>query len=227
MRLSLEKVSKSYKDGESTTEVLVDVSAQFPESGSVAILGASGVGKSTFLQLIGGLDKPTSGKIFYGETDICSLTKDSLSTFRGKKIGFVFQFHHLLPEFNALENVAMPLRIQDVSAEEANKRANNILDRVGLKHRLNHRPYALSGGEQQRVAIARALVFSPAVVLLDEPTGNLDQKNSDHVKELTLELCKELNNTMIVVTHSRDLASFMDQSFEMQPGGKLINTGNH
>jgi lipoprotein-releasing system ATP-binding protein len=222
MRLSLQNLSRVYQDGDKIIEVIGNLNFEFPNSGIVAVTGESGVGKSTLLQLLGGLDRPTSGNIFFDDTDIGALSGDQLSSFRGKNIGFVFQFHNLLPEFSALENVAMPLIIQGIEFQIAQKCAKELLERVGLGARLEHRPSALSGGEQQRVAIARALVSNPKLILMDEPTGNLDPVNSVNMKSLLVELNRELNNLMIVVTHSLELAASLDRAYRMQPGGQLI-----
>ena len=222
MRLSIKDLKKEYQEGvDSKISIIDGLNFDFPESGVVAIVGGSGVGKSTLLQLLGGLDKPTSGTIEIDRVDITVLKGDALSDFRGQKIGFVFQFHHLLPEFSALENVTMPLAIQGEDERVLKARGEQILDRVGLSHRLHHLPKALSGGEQQRVAIARALITNPALVLLDEPTGNLDITNANAIKNLLLELNREAKNLMIVVTHSPALASAFDAAYEMEPRGRL------
>jgi lipoprotein-releasing system ATP-binding protein len=232
MRLELINLSKSYQDGSELAKsveqkslrelkVIDDVNFLFPEKGLVGIVGSSGVGKSTLLQLLGGLDKPNTGSIFFDDTELSALSGDTLSNFRGSKIGFVFQFHHLLPEFSAVENVAMPLVIAGKSDAAAQKEALLLLDAVGLYDRASHLPRMLSGGEQQRVAIARALSLNPSLILLDEPTGNLDQKNAESVFEILRSMNQRLHNLMIVVTHSMQLASRLDVSFEMQPGGAL------
>jgi lipoprotein-releasing system ATP-binding protein len=222
MQIRIENLGKTYQDAGAELVVLQDLSHTFPEKGRVAILGRSGVGKSTFLHLLGGLERPSEGEIYYGETRLSQLKDDALSEFRGQNVGFIFQFHHLLPEFTALENVLMPLVIQGISHREATEKASRLLDRVGLTKRLTHRPGELSGGEQQRVAIARALVSNPRVILADEPTGNLDFKTAESVKAILFELNEELNNVLIIVTHSRDLAAEMDFVFAMQPGGGLL-----
>jgi lipoprotein-releasing system ATP-binding protein len=222
MILKLEQLCRYYQDGDRVIEVINNVNFTFPEQGMVAISGESGVGKSTLLQLLGGLDRPTKGHIWFNGTDLGALRGDDLSNLRGSQIGFVFQFHHLLPEFSAEENVAMPLIISGLSNDDAIKRAQELLYRVGLSTRLSHRPSALSGGEQQRVAIARALVTNPSLVLLDEPTGNLDHGNAETVKSLLSELNQEQKNLMVVVTHSAELASSLDFHFKMQPGGGFL-----
>lgn len=221
MSLVLKDIEKTYQDGDRQITVIQNLNFTFPTSGLIAISGQSGVGKSTLLQLLGGLDKPTKGSIFIDDTDITKLQGDSLSNLRGQKIGFVFQFHHLLPEFSAVENVAMPLIIAGQEKDIALSKAHNLLVRVGLEDRTQNRPFALSGGEQQRVAVARALIFSPYLVLLDEPTGNLDHSNAENLKQLLFELNRELNNLMIVVTHSTDLANSLDYHFKMNAGGSF------
>ena len=221
MRLSVRSLSKSYRDADSDLTIINSLNYDFPEKGSLAIVGRSGVGKSTLLHLLGGLDRVTSGKILYDTVDIAALSVNQLTAFRGKKVGFIFQFHHLLPEFSALENVAMPLLVQGVTEEEARSRASEILDKVGMNHRLSHRPGTLSGGEQQRVAIARAVVHHPDAILADEPTGNLDFRTAREVQELLLAINAELNNVLVVVTHSDDLAQSMQHVVEMSPGGSL------
>ena len=221
MKITLTQIGKAYRDANKRLTVIEGLSYQFPAQGSVAIIGRSGIGKSTLLHLIGGLDLPSTGAISFDQQRLDAMSLDQLSAFRGKHIGFVFQSHHLLPEFSALENVAMPLVIMGEDSEAAEERAEDLLERVGLSERMHHRPAELSGGEQQRVAIARAVVAGPDVVLADEPTGNLDPVNAQGVQDLLLEVNRELNNVLIVVTHSRELAAAMDIVLEMQPGGAL------
>jgi lipoprotein-releasing system ATP-binding protein len=221
MQITLSNITRSYKDAQKKLAVIDSMTFAFPAQGSLAIVGRSGVGKSTLLNLLGGLDRPNTGKVLYDNRAINHMGDEELSLFRGAHIGFIFQFHHLLPEFSALENVVMPLLIQGTSEAEAAERATEVLERVGLSSRLDHRPSQLSGGEQQRVAIARALVTKPAVVLADEPTGNLDFETAAEVKTLLVECQKELKNVLIVVTHSKELASSMDTTLEMRPGGQL------
>ncbi|HEU4612049.1 MAG TPA: ABC transporter ATP-binding protein, partial [Kofleriaceae bacterium] len=168
----------------------------------VAVVGASGVGKSTFLQILGTLDLPTSGSIKFNGEEITTMSATRLAEFRNRRIGFVFQFHHLLPEFTALENVMMPAMIQRIPVHRARSMAADILGRVGLRHRLTHRPSELSGGEQQRVALARAMVLEPALLLADEPTGNLDRSTGEAIHQLFLELNQERGSTLLVVTHN-------------------------
>lgn len=222
MRIRLENLTKSYQDADRELTVIRDLTFSFPEKGSVAIIGRSGIGKSTLMHLLGGLDVPTRGRVMYGDRAVSELSSDERAAFRASKVGFIFQFHHLLPEFSALENVAMPLTIAGVSDGEAFDVAAELLVRMGLKDRMEHRPSQLSGGEQQRVAIARALVARPRVVLADEPTGNLDVATAAEVQSIVLELNRELENTLIVVTHNQDLARSMDLVIEMLPGGELV-----
>jgi len=184
----------------------------------LAIVGASGVGKSTFLHILGGLDRPSSGKVYYGDTDVFGLDNSSLSRFRNERVGFVFQFHHLLPEFSALENVMMPALIQRMDREQAADAAGKILADVGLGARLLHRPGELSGGEQQRVAVARALILKPAVVLADEPTGNLDLHTGESVHDLLLQINKQQGITFVIVTHNDKLAVRADRVLRMAEG---------
>lgn len=221
MKISVRKLNKSFKDAAGRLTILSDLDADFEGAGSVAIVGKSGIGKSTFLQIIGGLDKPTSGSVKYEDLDIVSLETDELARFRGANVGFIFQFHNLLPEFTALENTAMPLIIAGRPAGECFQAAEQILDKVGLSGRLSHRPSELSGGEQQRVAIARAIVHKPKVILADEPTGNLDYKTSAEVQSLLSGISSEMGSTLIIVTHNTELARSMQRVYEMQPGGAL------
>lgn len=223
MKISTRQLHKSFKDADRDLTILQSLNYDFPENKSIAIVGRSGIGKSTLLHILGGLDRPTSGSITFDGQDICALSADDLARFRGRNVGFVFQFHHLLPEFSALENVAMPLIIGGAAPGQAEDHARQLLELVGLSHRSTHRPGQLSGGEQQRVAMARALITSPSVVLADEPTGNLDIKTAQSVQELLVGIHKELQNTLIVVTHNQELASSMDIVLEMMPGGELHN----
>ena len=209
---------KSYYDGLIELPVLKGVELEVKKAEIVAIVGASGVGKSTLLHLLGGLDRPTEGTIFYEGDDIFALNDQELDRFRNEEIGFVFQFHHLLPEFTALENVAMPGLIARQESDVAQDRAKELLDYVGLGERLAHRPFELSGGERQRVAIARALVNQPKVVLADEPTGNLDQKTSEAVHDLLWTLNDQFNQTFIIVTHNQTLAQRADRLIQLVDG---------
>lgn len=222
MKLRVSNLRKVYADAGRELVVIDNLNFEFPESGSVAISGRSGTGKSTLLHLLGGLDRTSSGEVYYDDQAISGMGNDELSHFRGERVGFVFQFHHLMAEFSAVENVAMPLLIAGVDAGEANGRAVEVLKRVGLGERLTHRPGELSGGEQQRVAIARAVVTRPAVILADEPTGNLDLATASAVDELLLGLAREAGCLLIAVTHNQDLAGRMDRALEMKQGGELI-----
>jgi lipoprotein-releasing system ATP-binding protein len=221
MQVRVENLTKSYRDADRELTVISNLNFTFPEHGSVAIIGRSGIGKSTLMHLLGGLDVPSQGTVRYDDRSISAMSSDERAAFRARKVGFIFQFHHLLPEFSALENVAMPLTIAGVSDEEAWEVSARLLRRLGLENREGHRPSQLSGGEQQRVAIARALVAEPRVVLADEPTGNLDVQTSGDVQAILMEMNRELKNTLIVVTHSHELARTMDVVVEMLPGGGL------
>lgn len=221
MILETKNLSKRYKDADRDLSVIESLTVKFEAPSTVAIVGRSGVGKSTLLHLLGALDRPTSGDILFGGTNLKELSDDELSRFRGEHVGFVFQFHHLLPEFSAVENVAMPLIIHGVSESEANNKAKEELYKVGLSERLLHLPGELSGGEQQRVAVARALVHKPKVLLADEPTGNLDSASAKTVQELLIRLARDSGALLIIVTHSRELAGAMDEVREMEAGGVL------
>jgi lipoprotein-releasing system ATP-binding protein len=222
VEIRVEHLKKSYHDADRELTVVDDLSVTFPAGRSIAIVGRSGVGKSTLLHLLGGLDRPTSGQVIIEGVSISSLADEPRSAFRGKNVGFVFQSHHLLPEFCALENVAMPLIIAGEKERNAMQLAAEMLGRVGLSERLKHRPGELSGGEQQRVAIARAIVTKPRIVLADEPTGNLDFETAKSVQALLLEVLKEIGCTLIIVTHSLELAQSLDIVLEMLPGGGLV-----
>ncbi len=209
---------KSYYDGFTELPVLKGVDLKVKKAEVIAVVGASGVGKSTLLHLLGGLDRPTEGTIFYDGEDLFALKDQELDRFRNEEIGFVFQFHHLLPEFTALENVAMAGLIARQTSGVAHNRAKELLEYVGLGERLEHRPSELSGGERQRVAIARALVNQPKVVLADEPTGNLDQKTSDAVHDLLWTLNDQFDQTFIIVTHNQTLAQRADRLVQLVDG---------
>jgi lipoprotein-releasing system ATP-binding protein len=209
---------KTFGNGAKRVEVLKGIDLSIPGGETVAIVGASGVGKTTLLHVLGTLDRPTSGKVFYENQDIFTLDEKALALFRNRQIGFVFQFHHLLPEFSALENVMMPCLIQGISKAEASERAESILTLVGLRERLIHKPGELSGGEQQRVAVARAMVLEPKVLLADEPTGNLDTKTGESVFDLLDELNRTKGVTLIIVTHNPALASRMSRQVHLVDG---------
>jgi lipoprotein-releasing system ATP-binding protein len=219
--LACTKLSHEFKDGTNTVSVLNEIDFAINHGETVAIMGASGAGKSTLLQLLGGLDNPTSGKVILKGEDISKARSKKRGLMRNKYFGFVYQFHHLLPEFSALENVMMPLLIAKQSKIKAKEQALNLLYKVGLKNRVSHRPGQLSGGERQRAAIARALVTNPACLLADEPTGNLDEATANSVLGLMLELNEQQHNGLIVVTHDRNLAKKMNKTYELK-GGKLL-----
>ncbi len=216
--LRAEAVNKTYVLGHRNVPVLRDVDLTVEAGDFVALRGASGAGKSTLLHLLGGLDLPDSGRIWFGEIELSALSRPKLTEFRNLNIGFVFQAYHLLPEFNALENVCLPGRIARRGVVNLEKEARNLLGRVGLGDRLDHRPAELSGGEQQRVAIARALINSPSLILADEPTGNLDSHTGDEIIQLLLELRSERGATLLIATHDQRLASRARLTIEMVDG---------
>ncbi len=220
-RVEVRGLTKTYAHGTAQLTVLKGVELLLNAGDMAAVVGASGVGKSTFLQILGTLDLPTSGSITFDGEEITTMSPARLSEFRNRKIGFVFQFHHLLPEFTAVENVMMPALIQRMDPVVARRRATDILGRVGLSKRLTHRPSQLSGGEQQRVALARAVVLEPALLLADEPTGNLDRNTGEAIHELFLELNRERGSTLLVVTHNHDLASMMPRRLRMADAGRI------
>src|SRR5258707_303442 len=218
--LEAREVQKSFTQGPVTLEVLQGVMLAVGAGERLAIVGASGSGKTTLLQILGGLDRPTTGQVFVDGQEIHGLREDGRGMLRNHALGFVYQFHHLLPEISALENVAMPLLVRRMRGAEAEDKAGEILERVGLGRRLTHRPYQLSGGERQRAAVARALVTEPKIILADEPTGNLDGANAESVFELMLELNRERGTSLVVVTHDLRLAGRMERIYEIQ-GGRL------
>ena len=211
-------LKKSYLSGSVELPVLRGVNITIKTGEIISVVGDSGVGKSTLLNLLGALDRPTGGTVLYGGEDIFKLTNREIAQFRNSDLGFVFQFHHLLPEFSAVENVMMPAMIAGKKKEEAQKVAAELLKRVGLTGRERHKPSELSGGEQQRVAVARALVNNPKVVLADEPTGNLDRRTSDEVHDLLWELNEKMNQTFIIATHNENLARRSDRVIRLADG---------
>lgn len=216
--LACEAVCKNYYDGQLNVQVLDNLTLQVDKGRSIGIVGASGSGKSTLLHILGGLDKPTSGRVSLMGQDLSELSQKQLSGLRNRHLGFVYQFHHLLPEFSALENVMMPLLIGKRPKEQARERALLMLEKVGLKDRVLHRPGELSGGERQRAAIARALVTDPACLLADEPTGNLDRKNALNILDMMMELKQELGTALVVVTHDDEMAARFDRVLNMTDG---------
>jgi len=213
-----EGLTKAFTEGGRTLEVLRGVNLEIAAGARIAIIGASGSGKTTLLQLLGGLDEPTAGAVWIAGSNIHELDQVERGRLRNRALGFVYQFHHLLPEFSALENVALPLLVRGVAVKEAEREARELLERVGLAERTTHRPGQLSGGERQRTAVARALVTRPAAVLADEPTGNLDRPTGARVFDLLLELNASMGTSLVVVTHDPVLASRMDRILELDAG---------
>ena len=211
-------LSKEYHEGTNSVQVLKKVNFLIEKAEQVAIVGTSGSGKSTLLHLLGALDQPTSGQVLFEQQDIFTFSDKQQAQFRNQSLGFVYQAHHLLPEFTALENVAMPLLIAKVSPKQAEKSAAAMLKRVGLTQRASHKPAELSGGERQRVAIARALVNQPKLVLADEPTGNLDHKTGEGIYQLLSELREQMQTSFVVVTHDIELASKLDRTLNLVDG---------
>lgn len=218
MLLQAKGIRKSYRNGVLETSVLKGVTLEIPERARMVITGASGAGKSTLLHILGSLDRPTAGTVFFRGEDIYQLSDRELSLLRNREIGFVFQFHHLLPDLTALENVMAPLRIRGIGEKEARDRAAQGLEKLQLQERLHHRPSQLSGGEQQRVAIARALVGKPSLLLADEPTGNLDRKNGEQLIALLLDLQEKEGMALVLVTHNEELTKNFPVKKVMQDG---------
>jgi len=216
--LRVTNLTKIYSGRAEEVVVFCDLDFEIARGEMVAVVGESGAGKSTLLHLLGGLDRPTSGSVKVDEFDIAKNAELDLARFRNRRIGFVFQFHHLLPEFSATENVMMPLLINGVTKRDAAARARVLLERVGLAGRADHRPGELSGGEQQRVALARALICSPSLLLADEPTGNLDERTGDGVHALVRQLQREERLTAVIVTHNRRLAALCDRVMRLENG---------
>lgn len=212
------QLTKRFSDGGLDTDVLNDINLTVSKGDKIAIVGSSGSGKSTLLHLLGGLDEPSSGKVEIHGQDINALSVNSLSKLRNQSLGFVYQFHHLLPEFTSVENVAIPLVIGGISPNQAQQQAEELLIKVGLGHRLSHKPSELSGGERQRAALARALITQPDCLLADEPTGNLDHRTAQAIFDLILELNESLGTALVIVTHDNELASRMDKTFTLLDG---------
>lgn len=216
--ISAENLTKSYGN----LNVLKGVSLTISKGEFITIVGASGAGKSTLLHILGTLDRPDKGKLNIADTDVFKMNDKQLSAFRNKHIGFVFQFHHLLPEFTAIENVCIPAFIAKTNKNDAEKRAAELLDFLGLKDRLHHKPSELSGGEQQRVAVARALINNPSVVFADEPSGNLDSANAKDLHQLFFKLREQMNQTFVIVTHNEELANMADRKLVMKDGNLAL-----
>ena len=216
--IKCKNIRYSYHDGDRETPILSNLNFEVSQGESIAILGQSGCGKSTLLNLIGGIDKPSSGEVYIGNNDLATLNEEKITELRAKSLGFVYQFHHLLKDFSAIENIAMPLLIQGINKETCIKKASQITKTIGLEHRENHLPSELSGGERQRVAIARAIISNPSCLLADEPTGNLDAKNASSVLELLINLNQQHESSLIIVTHDEKIATKMDRVLVLEGG---------
>lgn len=212
--ISAKNIHKKYGD----LEILKGITVDINKGEIISVVGSSGAGKTTLLTILGTLDRPTSGELIIDGTDVYKLNDKKLAAFRNLNIGFVFQFHHLLPEFDALENVCMPALIAGTNKKQAETKAKELLDYLGLKDRFTHKPSELSGGEQQRVAVARALINSPKIIFADEPSGNLDSKTAEELHQLFFNLRKELNQTFVIVTHNNELANMADRKLVMKDG---------
>lgn len=222
--LKAENIFKSFvKSKEQKLEIIKDITLELEKNKITEIVGASGAGKSTLLHILSGLDTPDSGKVEIEGTEIFKLADEKLSKFRNKNIGFIFQFHHLLPEFTAVENVSIPMMINGISLKNAKKKSEELLESVGLKERFEHKPAELSGGEAQRVAVARALANNPKIIFADEPTGNLDSKNSDLMHNLFVDLKDKYGLTFLIVTHNQELVKLADKVLEMKDGKFITN----
>jgi putative ABC transport system ATP-binding protein len=219
--IEIQSLKKRFQNGEEIVTAIDDVSLTIKENEFVAIMGSSGSGKSTLMNVLGCLDTPSEGKYLLDNKDVASLSDDELSRIRNEHIGFIFQTFHLLPKLDVIENVKLPLRYSSISAEEANERAFDLIERVGLSHRKHHKPFEMSGGQRQRVAIARALINKPSVILADEPTGNLDSKTSNEIMELLTEL-HQAGQTIVMVTHEDDIAQYAQRTIRMKDG-KVLN----
>ncbi len=220
--LKAENIYKSFKTVKKVQlEILKGISLEIEPEKITVIVGASGAGKSTLLHLLGALDRPDSGEVFYKDKNIFNLSDERLAKFRNRNIGFIFQFHHLLPEFTALENVAIPQMINGTSLKDASEKSKELLETVGLGERTEHKPAELSGGEQQRVAVARALANNPQIIFADEPTGNLDSANSEEIHKLIVELKEKYDKTFVIVTHNQNLVELADKVFEIKDGNLI------
>lgn len=216
--IECQNLGYSYNDGKNETSVLNTLNLNIDLGESIAILGQSGCGKSTLLNLLGGIDKPSSGKVLLNNTNLATLNETRITQLRAQHLGFVYQFHHLLKDFSALDNVALPLLIRGDNKRVANTKAKELLGKIGLENRLNHRPSELSGGERQRVAIARALITNPSCILADEPTGNLDAKNAADVLSIMIELNQARNSALVMVTHDEKIAAKMQRILTLEDG---------
>lgn len=224
LNYNINNISKTFKvSSAETLTVFKNLSLEMSENEIISIVGASGVGKSTLLHIIGSIDSPSSGTLIYTDEhqklDLLKCSEAELNQFRNTKIGFIFQFHHLLPEFSAIENVMIPAIIANKKKKEYSEKARMLLEFVGIENRSNHKPHKMSGGEQQRVAIARAIVNDPRILIADEPTGNLDEKNSAVISELFLKINKEFGTTILTATHSKDFASIAEKQYELKSTG--------